>query len=67
MNRRNFNLQLLAAVPAVALRFPQSAAALRVNGARVNSHLSELAQFGKTAEGGTSRVAYSDLDLKARE
>jgi N-carbamoyl-L-amino-acid hydrolase len=67
MNRRDFNLQLLAAVPAVALRFPQSSSALRVNGARVNAHLSELAQFGKTAEGGTNRVAYSDLDLKARE
>lgn len=38
-----------------------------VNGDRLNSTLRELAEFGKTPEGGTNRVAYSDEDLRARE
>jgi len=67
LNRRDFNLTLLAALPTIALRLPQSGNSLRIDGQRINSHLSDLAQFGKTADGGTSRVAYSDLDLKARE
>ena len=67
MNRRTFNLNLLAAFPALAMRWPQSASQLRVNGQRLNAHLTELAQFGKTPEGGTNRVAYSEIDLQARE
>jgi N-carbamoyl-L-amino-acid hydrolase len=67
MNRRSFNLGLLAAVPTLALRIPQSISQLRVDGRRLNAHLTELAQFGKTPEGGTNRVAYSDVDLQARE
>jgi beta-ureidopropionase / N-carbamoyl-L-amino-acid hydrolase len=67
MNRREFNLNLLAAVPAIALRAGQSLPQLRVNGQRVNARLSELAQFGRTPEGGTHRVAYSDADLQARQ
>jgi beta-ureidopropionase / N-carbamoyl-L-amino-acid hydrolase len=67
MNRRNFSLGLLAAVPAIAFRTVQSTSQLRVDGRRVNTHLSELAQFGKTAAGGTNRVAYSDADLQARQ
>ena len=67
MNRREFNLNLLAAIPAVTLRTPQSTTQLRVDGGRLNAHLTELAQFGKTAEGGTNRVAYSDVDLQARQ
>lgn len=67
MKRRHFNLTLLAAVPAFALRLPQQQPTIRVNGTRLNQRLSELAQFGKTPEGGTNRVAYSDEDLKARE
>lgn len=67
MKRRDFNLTLLAAAPAFALRLPQQPATLRVNGGRLNQRLAELAQFGKTPEGGTNRVAYSDDDLKARE
>lgn len=67
MNRREFSLSLLASVPVIALRIPQASSQLRVNGGRLNSHLTELAQFGKTAEGGTHRVAYSDADLQARQ
>ena len=67
MNRRDFNLSFLAAVPALTLRFPQSNAQLRIDGSRLNSHLTELAKFGKTPEGGTNRVAYSDIDQQARQ
>jgi N-carbamoyl-L-amino-acid hydrolase len=67
MNRRVFSLSLLAAVPAITFRPPQSSAQLRVDGSRLNSRLSELAKFGKTPEGGTNRVAYSDIDLQARQ
>nr|ART40508.1 L751 [uncultured bacterium] len=67
MNRREFNLDLLAAVPAIALWPGQSPSQLRVIGRRLNAHLTELAQFGKTPEGGTHRVAYSDADLQARQ
>jgi len=67
MNRRDFNLSLMAAVPAVALNLRQSSLQFRVNGQRLNAHLVELAQFGRTPEGGTNRVAYSEMDLQARE
>src|SRR5262250_3163184 len=67
MNRRQFNVALLAAVTALSFRRYQSATQIRINGQRLNQHLSELAQFGKTPEGGTNRVAYSDLDLQARD
>ena len=66
MNRREFTLSLLATVPALTISAQQPPSKLNVNGARLNAHLAELAQFGKTPEGGTSRVAYSDLDLEAR-
>src|SRR5881394_3458431 len=67
MNRRNFNLSLLGATSALAFSFPQSPSKLRVNGQRLNTHLTELAQFGKTLEGGTHRVAYTEADLQGRE
>ncbi|HEY7913851.1 MAG TPA: Zn-dependent hydrolase [Blastocatellia bacterium] len=67
MNRREFSLNLLFAFPAIALQAAQSPSRLRVNGQRVNAHLTELARFGKTPEGGTHRVAYSDADLQARQ
>jgi beta-ureidopropionase / N-carbamoyl-L-amino-acid hydrolase len=39
----------------------------RVNGQRLVQHLQELAEFGKNPQGGVSRVAYTDADLKGRE
>jgi len=33
----------------------------------LNAHLEELAQYGRNPQGGVSRVAYSEADLKARE
>jgi N-carbamoyl-L-amino-acid hydrolase len=40
---------------------------LAIDGARLNAHLEALAQIGKTPEGGTHRVAYSDADRQGRE
>jgi beta-ureidopropionase / N-carbamoyl-L-amino-acid hydrolase len=75
VNRREFNLNLVFAAPAFAslnrtaarAETPQDTSQLRVNGERVNSHLRELAQIGKTPEGGTHRLAYSEADLQARQ
>ena len=66
MNRREFSLNLLVAVPTLTSISWQAGSRLRVNGERLNAHLRELAEFGKTAEGGTHRLAYSDADLQAR-
>jgi N-carbamoyl-L-amino-acid hydrolase len=67
MNRREFSLNLIAAIPALAWSARGSQQPLRVNGTRLSTRLTELAQFGKTPEGGTHRPAYSDADLEARQ
>lgn len=67
MNRRDFSLAMFSAAGTVMLPLVQSHDKLRVNGQRLNQYLSGLAEFGKTPEGGTHRVAYTDADLKARE
>lgn len=60
MRRREF----LVSISALAFsRSPD----LTVNGFRVNNHLKELSRFGRTPEGGISRVAYSNAGLKGRE
>ncbi|MEO7659343.1 MAG: hypothetical protein ABIV48_06990, partial [Pyrinomonadaceae bacterium] len=66
MNRREFGITLLAALPAISISGQQQPLQSRVNGVRLNAHLTELAQFGKTPEGGTNRVAYSEMDVQAR-
>jgi N-carbamoyl-L-amino-acid hydrolase len=45
--------------------FPQTQ--LRVNGPRLNETITALSAFGRNPEGGVSRVAYSEADLKGRE
>ena len=65
MDRRQFNALLAGAL--IAPSTVRAQGPPRVNGERLNRHLAELAAFGKTPEGGTNRVAYSDEDLKARE
>lgn len=40
---------------------------LRVNAKRIEQHITKLAEFGKTSEGGVHRVAYSEEDVKARK
>jgi N-carbamoyl-L-amino-acid hydrolase len=69
MNRREFNLALVHAVGSLTLgsRIAVGAAPPRVNGARLNRHLTELSEFGKNPQGGVSRLAYSDADRQARE
>ena len=72
MKRREFAGSILAVGVAAALprglRADTGAAAtpLRVNGDRLNSHLTALSQFGKNPQGGVSRVAYSDADKASR-
>ena len=70
MNRRQFNAALLGSAAAAMLPRELFAGLLsdapRVNGVRLNAHLTELSQFGRNAVGGVSRVAYSDADREAR-
>jgi beta-ureidopropionase / N-carbamoyl-L-amino-acid hydrolase len=73
MNRRQFASSIVSSAAALAanprllsaVRHP--GAPLRVNGARLNRHLAELAEFGKNPQGGVSRVAYSEADRHGRE
>jgi N-carbamoyl-L-amino-acid hydrolase len=69
MNRRDFN-SLVAGGLAAGVLSPRWRAILqtdvRVNGDRVNAHLTALAEFGKNPQGGVSRVAYGDADRAAR-
>jgi N-carbamoyl-L-amino-acid hydrolase len=68
MNRRQFNFVLLDAAAALALgrRAPVVPPSPRVNGPRLNRHLTELSEFGKNPQGGVTRLAYSDADRQAR-
>lgn len=78
MNRRDFGRALTSAAGALALArvdadalapMPSRVAAdpaLRVNGPRLNATLAELAAFGRNAQGGVSRTAYSEADLQGR-
>ncbi|HSB09946.1 MAG TPA: Zn-dependent hydrolase [Blastocatellia bacterium] len=67
LNRRDFNLSLFFSTVAIGLPRAQSQSALRVNGPRISEHLEALSQFGKNAQGGVSRVAYSEADREGRE
>ncbi|MGD8319879.1 MAG: Zn-dependent hydrolase [Gemmatimonadota bacterium] len=76
MNRRHFTRLAGASVAGLALptslrvgaarAFAPSPQEPRVDGARLNQRLAELARFGANPQGGVSRVAFSDADLKAR-
>ena len=72
MDRRRF-LETAAGVGAAALSpaglmTAQGAAwrAWRVNGQRVNQHLTDLSRFGRHRQGGVSRVAFSPADIEGR-
>src|SRR4051812_46498152 len=75
MNRRDFAALLaggLASAPAFAESLGSIARASvrmapRVDGARLNRHLTELSRFGANPQGGVTRLAYSDADRQARE
>ncbi len=71
ISRREFNRSVgvfgasLMGLP-LRLRRPQDPAP-RVNGDRLLAHLRELSEFGKTREGGISRVAFSPADIAGRK
>lgn len=70
-------IQQLSAVCLLLLLLPPAAGGvraqkveiedLRVDGERLERRLAELAEFGKIPEGGVSRVAFSDADIRSRE
>jgi len=67
VSRREFAVGFLMTTGALGLRrFPVQAPP-RVNGQRLIVHLNALAEFGKNPQGGVSRLAYSDADLRGRE
>jgi len=67
MNRREFNLSLIASVASTRLPRWQPQSTLRVNADRIIDHLTALSQFGKNPQGGVSRVAFSEADRQGRE
>lgn len=72
MNRRRFTSHLAAAIGGFSIggRFRDvahsAAPSLRVDGDRINRHLTELSAFGRNPYGGVSRVAYSEFDRQGR-
>jgi beta-ureidopropionase / N-carbamoyl-L-amino-acid hydrolase len=67
--RRSSHVGALGMAAALVFASVQSPAVVRldIDGDRLNAHLAELAQIGKTPEGGTHRVAYSDADRQGRD
>jgi beta-ureidopropionase / N-carbamoyl-L-amino-acid hydrolase len=63
MQLASFLFALLLCVAAAV----QTPSTVRVNGQRISDHLKELSKFGANPQGGVSRVAYSDADLKGRQ
>src|SRR3989442_5901802 len=71
MRRRDFLQTAAAAVTGVTLRTQTGPAGAdwkdwRVNGPRVNQHLTDLSRFGANPQGGVSRVAFTDADIAGR-
>ncbi len=69
MRRRDFLRTAAAAASAVALRAPTGPGDWkdwRVNGPRVNQHLTDLSRFGANPQGGVSRVAFTEVDIAGR-
>ncbi len=68
MIRREFTRRMLAGLTTFALPWTnRKQATLRVDGSRLQAHLSALSEFGRNPEGGVSRVAYTEADRQARE
>ena len=75
MDRREFTGKMAAFLGALGATTsipshrskPTQPARLRVNGERLQRHLSELAEFGRNPYGGVSRLAYSESDRAGRD
>lgn len=71
MNRRQFLHRAALTLGGLSLRPPLLTPAgqqlLLVDGERLNTHLQELGEFGRTSTGGINRIAFSQADLAARE
>src|SRR6185312_2970857 len=67
ISRRQFGVSLASTAGAIALRNIPLQALPMVNQARLVDHLNTLAEFGKNPQGGVSRVAYSEADVRGRE
>lgn len=67
MHRRHFLISAGAALLSPTARAQGDWRSWRVNGARVNRHLTDLSRFGANPQGGVSRVAFSQADLDGRE
>src|SRR5690242_1654981 len=75
MNRREFGVTLAAGlISSRAARQSLGSAAResavvppKVNGERLNRHLTEISRFGANPQGGVTRLAYSDSDRQGRE
>ena len=75
MNRREFGVTLAAGlISSRAARQSLGGAARgsavappKVNGERLNRHLTEISRFGANPQGGVTRLAYSDADRQGRE
>ena len=63
MKRRDF-VQALVALTALPRQGTWKT--WRVNGSRVNQHLTDLSQFGSNPQGGVSRVAFTEADIAGR-
>jgi beta-ureidopropionase / N-carbamoyl-L-amino-acid hydrolase len=69
MRRRDFVTTTAAAALGLAFRAESQRGdwrSWRVNGARVNQHLTDLSRFGANPQGGVSRVAFSQADIDGR-
>ena len=69
MRRRDFVRTAAAAVTGIALRTQPGLGNWRdwrVNGPRVNQHLTDLSRSGANPQGGVSRVAFTQADIDGR-
>ena len=63
MKRACLSIILLLSLSATG----QLPAPVHVNGQRIHDHLKELSKFGANPQGGVSRIAYSEADLRGRQ
>lgn len=68
MNRRHFARLAAASLGSLGFSVPRFwRDPVTVNGQRLNENLKALSAFGRNANGGVSRVAYSEFDKQGRE